>query len=143
MCLHYHDAVKHINDIRKQKKILKEYRSHLQRAKGHEVMYDTMDPKAVDNQITAANKALEDAEDKIREINESGIDKISDLDLSLLLRDLGHPASLVSIHARSLCFFFLCVYERHIGRNGGFCALIYTCSHSLWFLIPNRLLFVI
>ena len=108
-----------MNEVRKQKKVLKEYRSHLQRVKGHEVMYDTMDPKAVDNQITAANKALEDAEDKIREINESGIDKISDLDLSLLLRDLGHPASIVSIHAQSLCCcFFLCVYGRQIGRNG-------------------------
>ena len=110
-----------MNEIRKQKKVLKEYRSHLQRVKGHEVMYDTMDPTLVDKQITAAKTALEDAEDKIREINESGIDKISDLDLSLLLRDLGHPASLVSIHAPSLCFFFLFflrVYERQIGQNG-------------------------
>jgi len=96
MC-NFQKKIKHINDIRKQKKILKEYRSHLQRAKGHEVMYDTMDPKDVDKQISAANNALEDAENKIQEINESGIDKISDLDLSLLLRDLGHPASLATV----------------------------------------------
>ena len=91
-----HAAVKYINEIRKQKKILKEYRSHLQRSKGHEVMYDTMDPTDVDRKIKAANKSLEEAEEKIREINSTGLDKISAQDLSLLLRDLGHPTSLVS-----------------------------------------------
>ena len=92
----FHHAVKYINDIRKQKKILKEYRSHLQRSKGHEVMYDTVDPKAMDKHIDAANNALDEAEEKIREINESGLEKISAQDLSLLLRDLGHPCSPVS-----------------------------------------------
>ena len=104
VCACFHHAVKHINEIRKQKKILKEYKSHLQRSKGHEVMYDTMDPKDVDDRIDAANNSLDEAEDKIREINESGLEKISAQDLSLLLRDLGHPCSPVSSSILNIIF---------------------------------------
>ena len=100
-CLFLSLPVRYTNEIRKQKKILKEYRSHQQRSKGHEVMYDTLDPKAITSDMEAANVALDEAEQKIREINATGLDKISVSDLSLLLRDLGHPCTLVSICPQS------------------------------------------